>query len=159
LSGNLDLEAYERSASAAESSAQEYEAAENIIPLGQAPNVIEDGSPAAPKQKTKGSPRGSRNEVPQMTQAVLDRRGDSAEQPEQSADDGRSSPLGDLIFGLVLAPLLCLFAFSLNPDPVMQAQDPNCEPCAQLHRYSPSAELDGDGPIQLSRYSDVEEIV
>jgi hypothetical protein len=99
-----------------------------------------------------------RNEVPQMTQAALDRRGyfrraehnqlrgnqGAIDQPGSEAENP-SSPVGDLIFGLVLTPLLCLFAFSLTPDPLAQgsraAFDPNCDPCVQL-QIQPKAQCD-----------------
>jgi hypothetical protein len=156
LAGNLDLESYERTATVAEASAQEYEAAKNIIPLGQAQVQIEDWSaspvPREMKQTTKGTGNSrapNRNEVPQMTQSVVDRQGDSL---QQRADGGSelesvSSPLGDVMFGLTIAPLICLFVFSLNPDPVMEAQNPSaldplgCEPCVQLHAQGKSASL------------------
>jgi hypothetical protein len=157
LAGNLDLEAYERSATAAEASAQEYEAAKNIIPLGQPRVQIEDLiTPPVPREinqttKVAGNSRApNRNDVPQMTQSVVDRKGYSRgeEHLQQRADGGSdsespSSPFGDVMFGFILAQLICLFAFSLTPDPVMEANarsalDPYCDPCAQLHSKAKS---------------------
>jgi hypothetical protein len=158
ITGNLDLETYERTATAAEASAQEYEAAKNIITLGKAQVQIKEwGAPPVPREmnqttKVTGSSRApNRNEEPQMTQSVLDRQGDSrgAKHRQQRADGGSdsestSSPFGDVMFGFILAQLVCLFAFSLSPDPVMEAVnarsalDPNCEPCVQLHMRAKS---------------------
>lgn len=146
LAGNLDLESYEASARAAEASAQDYEAAQNFLPLDE-----DWTGPAVPREtnqatKATGASRApSRNEVPQMTQSVLDRQGDSRQHRADGGSDSESvsSPLGDVLFGLTLVPLLGMFAFSLNPDPVMEAQrssafDPNCEPCVQLHLQAKS---------------------
>jgi hypothetical protein len=145
LAGNLDLESYEASATAAEASAQEYEAAQNFLPLDE-----DWTGPAALREtnqpKKAGTSRApNRNEVPQMTQSVLDRQGDSRQQRADRGSDSESvsSPLGDVLFGFTLLPLLGMFAFSLTPDPVMEAQrssafDPNCEPCVQLHLQAKS---------------------
>jgi hypothetical protein len=140
LGGHLDPEAYERTARAAESSAREYEAATSFISRDQ-PQLtsqaqIEDrAGDTAEATKTSRAP--NRNKVPQMTQSVLDRRGEGPE------SETLSSPIGDVIFGLILAPLLGLFAFSMTPDSVMESQaradfDPTCDPCAQLHSKSRS---------------------
>jgi len=158
LAGNLDLESYERAATAAAASAQEYEAAKTIISLNGADvlvgNRVDEMYPRAMNQTTtviESSRVPKRNEVPQMTQAALDRRGYSRgnqgaiNQPGSEAENP-SSPVGDLIFGLVLTPLLALFAFSLAaPDPLAQggraAFDPSCDPCVQL-QVQPKAQCD-----------------
>jgi hypothetical protein len=142
LAGNLDVGSYERAAADAEASAEKYEAAKTLISLGDAQVQLGDRDSNKTAEVTKNSR--ARNKVPQMTQAVLDRRGDSpgVEDPQPRASEGSesetSSPLGDVMFGFIMAQLICLFAFSLGPDPVMEAVragefDPNCEPCAQLH--------------------------
>jgi hypothetical protein len=137
LAGKLDLESYERAVSAAEAATQEYESAKTILAFGKTQVQIGDPTATPSKERTTGatgnsqaSPR--RNDVPQMTQAALgDSRGVRAS--EGSPSENRSL-LGDLMFGLTLAPLVAMFVFSTLPDPVMERRevDPFCDPCAQL---------------------------
>jgi hypothetical protein len=139
LAGNLDLAAYERAAADAETLAQEYEAAKAFLTLGQVEAGSGDPS-AAPLSrgaaKVAEVPRASRsrNEVPQMTQSVLDRR-DESRGSAAPQSESPSSPLGDLLFASIMAPLVGLFVFSLQPDSVMESRaavDPACDPCADL---------------------------
>jgi hypothetical protein len=156
LTGNSDLDSFERAATAAAAAGQEYDTAKTIISVNgadvQIGNRIDESFPRATNQTTQvieNSRAPRRNEVLQMTQSALDRReyagraehhqlrgnGGAINQPG-SESENPSSPVGDVLFGLVLAPLLCLFAFSLTPDPLTQgsraAFDPYCDPCVQL---------------------------
>jgi hypothetical protein len=151
LTGSLDLESYERAATAAAASAQEYEVAKTIISVDGA--QVQIGIPTdesldssasrlrAMNQTTEVTENlrpTKRNEVPQMTQSVpmrraYDRRAE-ARGDEGSKSGNPSSLIGDIMLGFTLTPLLGLFAFSLTPDPVAQGRsafDLNCDPCAQ----------------------------
>jgi hypothetical protein len=69
-----------------------------------------------------------------MTQSVLDRR-DESRGSAAPQSESPSSPLGDLLFASIMAPLVGLFVFSLQPDSVMESRaavDPACDPCADL---------------------------
>jgi len=140
LAGNLDLAAYERAAADAETLAQEYEAAKAFLTLGQAEAGSGDPGRAAPlsrgaaKVTEVSRASRSRNEVPQMTQSVLDRR-DESRGSAAPQSESPSSPLGDLLFASIMAPLVGLFVFSLQPDSVMESRaavDPACDPCADF---------------------------
>jgi hypothetical protein len=141
LAGNLDLAAYERAAADAETLAQEYEAAKAFLTLGQAVSAG-SGDPGRAAPLSRGAAKvaevsrasRSRNEVPQMTQSVLDRR-DESRGSAAPQSESPSSPLGDLIFASIMAPLVGLFVFSLQPDSVMESRaavDPACDPCADF---------------------------
>lgn len=156
LAGNLDLESYERAAAAAKTLGQEYEAAKTIFSVGTTQVQIGDPT-AAPNLREKAPLRPgreaapSRNDVPQMTQSALDSRGSGRPLLRPRAKEGSepesvSSPVGDLMFGFILAQLMALFLFSMLPDPVTESRsafDPNCEPCVQLHA---KAETNGVTP-------------
>jgi hypothetical protein len=59
------------------------------------------------------------------------------------------------MFGFVLAPLLCLFAFSLTPDPLTQgnltAFDSSCDPCVQI-QIQPKAQCDVESMPGVERF-------
>jgi hypothetical protein len=144
LAGKLDVESYERAVAAAKALAQEYEAAKTILSVGTTQVKIGDPTAAVNlrekvPENSRASP--SRNDVPQMTQSALDSRGSGRPLLRPRANDGSepesvSSPVGDVMFGFILAQLMALFLFSMLPDPVMESRsafDPNCEPCVQLH--------------------------
>jgi hypothetical protein len=140
LAGKLDLESYERAAAVAEAAAQEYESAKTILSLGNTQVQIGDPTATPPKRRTTEAPGSSqasrsRNDVPQMTQAAINRLGDSrGVRPNEGSQSENRSLFGDLMFGFTIAQLLALFAFSTLPDPVMERReaDPFCDPCAQL---------------------------
>jgi len=175
LAGNLDLESYERAATAAAASAQEYEAAKTIISVNGADvlvgNRIDQMYPRTMNQTTtviESSRVPKRNEVPQMTQAALDRRGyfrraehnqlrgnqGAIDQPGSEAENP-SSAVGDVMFGCVLASLLGLFAFSLTPDPLAQgsraAFDSNCDSCVEL-QIQPKAQSDVESMARVEQF-------
>lgn len=161
LTGQLDLESYERATAVAETLEQEYEAAKNVLSVGSAQVQIGDPT-AAPLERartkvhenSRASP--SRSNVTEMADhATTKVQSTVAERPEvrPRAKEGRlvgrvaptrepesESPrslVGDIMFGMVMVPLLSLFMFSIQPDPVMEGRqyvDPNCDPCIQLQR-------------------------
>jgi len=170
LAGNLDVESYERAATAAAASLQEYEASKTIISVNgadvQIGNRIDDEYSAdlypramnQTKRVTENSRAPLRNEAPQMTQAAIDRRrrdGESATNQPGSKSESPFSVVGDVMFGFVLAPLLCLFAFSLTPDPLTQgsraAFDSNCDSCVQM-QIQPKAERDVESATGVERF-------
>merc|ERR1719327_1494890 len=71
-----------------------------------------------------------------------------------SKSENSSSAVGDVMFAAVLAPLLCLFAFSLTPDPLAQgsrAFDSNCDQCVQLE-IQPKAKYDVESMAGVERF-------
>jgi len=149
LTGKLDVESYEQAATAAAAAGQEYEAAKTIISVSGADVQIGkriNGDWV--RNKVTGNSRAPhRNEAPQMTGATLDRR-----QPG-SKSTNPSSAVGDVMFGVVLAPLLGLFAFSLTPDPFAEgsrvAFDSSCDLCVQSQ---PNAQSDVESMARVERF-------
>jgi len=125
LAGNLDVESYERAVTAAAASVQEYEASKTIISFSAADVQIGN------------------------------RSNESAIIQPGSKSEKSSSVVGDVMFASVLAPLLCLFAFSLTPDPLAQgsraAFDSNCDQCVQLE-IQPKAQYDVESMAGVERF-------
>jgi hypothetical protein len=170
LTGKLDVESYEQAATAAAAAGQEYEAAKTIISVSGADvqigkRIVSDWV----RNKVTGNSRAPhRNEAPQMTQAALDRKGyarraehqqlrgnESASNQPGSKSTNPSSAAGNVIFGVVLAPLLGLVAFSLTPDPFAEgsrvAFDSSCDLCVQS-QIQPKAQSDVESMARVERF-------
>jgi hypothetical protein len=141
----LYFESYERASRTASAAGQEYEAAKTIISVSGADVQIGkriDGDWVRNKV-TENSRAPRRNEAPQMTQAALDQPGSKSKNPLSA------------VGGLVLAPLLGLFAFSLNPDPFAEgsrvAFDSSCDLCVQS-QIQPKAQSDAESMARVERF-------